>query len=132
MIKISRFSKNGLTKTVYGFEYENDNLQYVSQMMVNRSTTKEKWVDELPHPMNYEEWCTINKMVDSWESPYDNYSEYQKYRHSQNPVLQKTTQGKVKLSGITADIEDLPSCPKDVADEALKKFRAQIKVVYRV
>lgn len=131
MVKIQRISKNGLSKQEWNFDCKGTCLTYVSHFVYNRNNKREKWADEKPNTLSFEDWCKYNNKSDDDDYNSDDlYYQYQKYRDKLNLILQKTKTGKSKLSGISARIKNMPKCPQDVAKEAKKVFCEQLKVVY--
>lgn len=127
-IRIQKISKDGLSKEEWNFTPFGLNLVYTSHFVYNRNNKREKWADERPECLDYSNWCERNG--------YDEYDEYysvqayKSYLNENNPILQKTKSGKSKLSGISAQIKDMPKCPKSIADKAYMKFCLQLKVIY--
>ena len=129
MIKIQRISENGLTKYEWHFSVIGNQLVYKSHFTYNRNNKKEKWADERPKPLSFDEWC---EKYNKEENCYYSDLSYQEYYNSLNPVLQKTKDGRTKLFGIISHYyKDMPVCPDDVALEAKNKFCEELKVVYQ-
>lgn len=128
-VYVPRFSKDGLRKEVFEFDYESGALRYTSHRIYNRSSKKDTWADEeREKTLSFEAWC---RKLGKDEYGYWSEREYDKYRNKRNPVMQKTKQGKVKMSGIYAMISHMPLCPDDVAEEAKILFAKGMKVVYK-
>lgn len=131
-IKIQKLSKDRLSKEEFGFDIQGLTLVYSSYFIYHRNNTREKWADEKPKPLSFDDWCRKNnKSNDDDCCEYHLYNEYQEYKNKLNPVLQKTKSGKSKLSSLCAQIKDLPKCPDDVANKAALEFCSQIKVIYK-
>ncbi len=128
-VRVSRISRHGLHKQIYVFAWGCDSLNYIGHYDCYRSTRKETWADQGKDLMSMSTFCKKNKLYE-----YDDTTEdaYMQYRLANNPVRQRTRQGKAKLSGVYAQIESLPVCPDDVAADAKAKFIRSIKVEYEV
>ena len=138
-IRIQRIvTPDGLTKHEWRFEGCGLKLVYHMHCTYNRSNRRERWADKDPRPMSWDQWCIKNGLkhkLGDWGGDYietSEYQEYQKYLDSVNPVCQHTKQGKPRAGGISATIDHMPPCPRDVAREALKEFRKAVKVIYEV
>lgn len=124
-VKVERISPDGLHKDIYEFTYKYGELVYTSYFNVNRSDNREAWADKRKPPMSFEKWCeTHDRDEYDWRAAED----YREYKDSLNPVLQKTKQGKTKLTGISAQPKNMPKLPDGVAAEAVEKFKQNIKV----
>jgi hypothetical protein len=128
-VRVLRISRGGLHKQIYVFAWDGDSLNYIGHYDCYRSTRKETWADQEKDLMSMSTFCKNNNLYE-----YDDASEdaYIQYRRDNNPVCQKTRQGKTKLSGVYAQIESLPVCPDDVAADAKAQFIRSIKVEYEV
>lgn len=127
---VSRISKDGLTKENFEFEFEYGKLSYRGHFVCNRSSKRETWADERKDKnLSFADFCDKHDLdsFDWWSQ-----EEYDKYLEKSNPVMQKTRQGKTKYSGKYGDLNFLPPCPDDVAEEAVKKFASSIKVYYKL
>lgn len=86
----------------------------------------------LSNPLSYEEWC--EKMGYDYDEDSIGtssiYWDWYDYKDYLNPVCHKTKYGKPLMSGIHANIKNMPECPKDVADEALELARKKLVVKY--
>lgn len=127
MIKIQKISKDGLSKEEWGFTSYETQLIYNSYFIYNRNSKKEKWADERKRPIEFSTFCERNNLD---EYDYLSEEQYKKYLDKNNPILQKTKTGKPKLSGICAQIKNLPKCPPDIAQKAALEFCLQLKVIY--
>ena len=129
-IKIQKTKPNGLTKEEWGFNLTpySTNLVYTSYFIYHRNSKREKWADEKT-VLNYEDWCKkYKKEYDYYDLHY--HGEYTKYLDKNNPILQKTRDGRTKLSGICAQIKNMPKCPPDIAKKAVLEFCIRLKVTY--
>jgi hypothetical protein len=130
MIKVQRISRNGLSKQEWCFSIQNLTLVYTSYSLYNRNSRKEFFADEYRPQgiLTYEDWCDNNNL--DWNDA-NNENKYLRYKNSFNPVLQKTNDGRTRLSSISCELKYMPECPKVVAKEALEIFKKQLKVVYQ-
>jgi hypothetical protein len=126
MIVVQRVSEDGLSKQEWRFDYRCGLLTYICHYVYNRSSRRAKWADEFS-PMPYSNWV-VKYGTDNEDLDEDAYEDYLRYN---NPLTQKTRQGKCKLSGISALISNMPVCPDDVAKEAKKKFIKQLEIYYK-
>ena len=130
MIYIERISKDGLSKVRFGF----DNLQYVEHQWFYRDSLEEPWGDQWPLPLSYESWCEEHDLEPCYcECGHCSLpQQYNKYRDDMNPVCHRTKSGQSKMRGQWClDIKVLPSCPDDVAAEALAAHIKSLMVKWK-
>ena len=150
-VTVERISKDGLTKFRFGFEFSlafatgkaAGALCYVEHYTFHRDSKQEKWGDKWPKPLSYAEWCekhghevnycSCDDIDEECPCNHEILHQYYEYQKKMNPTCNRTKDGKAKMLGtFCTDSKRLPSCPKDVAREALKKFvkkASQTKVV---
>lgn len=127
---VARISPDGLHKDVYEFKCEGLVLAYDMYHVYNRSTPEEAWPDCWPDPLSFEKWCeSIGLNPDEYDGPNneDSWSEtgahYSRYCDSMNPVMRRTTDGRVCASGAAGHrLSEHYPLPEGVADEAKAEF----------
>ena len=132
-IAVERLSNKALTKEIFIFKVTGITLYYAAYYILNRDSKRNRWSDEQPEPLSYERWVKLPSTIHDLGRHIDENTgseEYSKYRRMMNPVNQKTRDGRPKMSGISASIRSMPSCPASVANKALKIFKKKLIVVF--
>jgi hypothetical protein len=114
-------------------------LGYEGYTVYNRDSVDDKFGDEWPEAISYEEWCNQNGCMDKYEdwkslpeSDYQNPSrfdpQYGKYCSSLNPILHKTKDGRRMCFGeYGGDVKRFKIKPSQRVLYAVKEIHAQIR-----